>query len=169
MRHPPDHKLHACHHLVAACATLAKAEGFAATPLRRLTAAAGRTTGALYALFDSKDQLLRAIIEQELEHTLHRLGGDPPPERGRHAPDPPAAPAAPADLDALHLALAVAHVQAAGTPALAVSAAEDDTALAVLVTPPADRQPRDESKPWFRARSAAWAYWPWWAPERKGK
>jgi hypothetical protein len=70
---------------------------------------------------------------------------------------------------ALHLALAVAHVQAAGTSALAVSAAEDDTALAVLVTPPADRQPRDESKPWFRARSAAWAYWPWWAPERKGK
>ena len=70
---------------------------------------------------------------------------------------------------ALHLALAVAHVQAAGTPALAVSAAEDDTALAVLVTPPAERQPRDESKPWFRARSAAWAYWPWWAPERKGK
>ena len=70
---------------------------------------------------------------------------------------------------ALHLALAVAHVQAVGSPALAVSAAEDDTALAVLVTPPADRQPRDESKPWFRARSAAWAYWPWWAPERKGK
>ena len=70
---------------------------------------------------------------------------------------------------ALHLALAVAHVQAAGSPALAVSAAEDDTALAVLVTPPADRQPRDESKPWFRARSAAWAYWPWWAPERKSK
>ena len=70
---------------------------------------------------------------------------------------------------ALHLALAVAHVQAAGTPALAVSAAEDDTALAVLVTPPADRQPRDESKPWFRARSAAWAYWPWWAPLRGQK
>ncbi len=70
---------------------------------------------------------------------------------------------------ALHLALAVAHVQAAGSPALAVSAAEDDTALAVLVTPPADRQPRDESKPWFRARSAAWAYWPWWAPMRGQK
>jgi len=70
---------------------------------------------------------------------------------------------------ALHLALAVAHVQAAGTPALAVSAAEDDTALAVLVTPPAERQPRDESKPWFRARSAAWAYWPWWAPLRGQK
>lgn len=104
MRYQPDHKLHAYQHLVEAAARLAKAEGFAATPLRRLTAAAGRSPGALYTLFDHKNDLLRAIVDNELERTLHFLGGEPPPRRHKHAPD--TAPPPSLDLPQLQQALA---------------------------------------------------------------
>lgn len=76
MRYSPDHKFHAHVTRTEVAARLAKQEGFAATSLRRFMAASGHTTGAFYALFDCKEQLLLAIVEEELLRTLR--GFSPP-------------------------------------------------------------------------------------------
>lgn len=73
MRYRPDHKFHAHCRLAEAAAALAKQAGFAATPLRRFMALVQRSTGAFYVLYDNKDDLLRVIVEQELERTLQRF------------------------------------------------------------------------------------------------
>lgn len=73
MRYRPDHKFRAHCQLTEAAAALAKQAGFAATPLRRFMALVKRSTGAFYVLYDNKDDLLRAIVEQELERTLQRF------------------------------------------------------------------------------------------------
>jgi AcrR family transcriptional regulator len=58
------------------------AEGYAATSLRDLAAAAGLTTGAIYGNFGSKAELLLQAIDAEIESTLVR---EPPPDVSRIA------------------------------------------------------------------------------------
>ncbi|PTQ87684.1 TetR/AcrR family transcriptional regulator [Agitococcus lubricus] len=70
MRYPPEHKAAARAKLLAASAAVAKKEGFSHTGMDALTAAAGMTTGAFYSQFSSKQELLSAIVEQELTKTL---------------------------------------------------------------------------------------------------
>lgn len=143
MRYRNDHRFHSHRRLVAAAASLAKANGFAATPVREMAAAAACTTGTLYSLLDTKENLLRSIIEQELERTLLYLGGHPPPGTPPIDPllpgiDAPAASWAPATAAekqrALHAALAAylhpAHLHDHGggcvLPALAAEIARAD-------------------------------------------
>ncbi|MCC2637565.1 MAG: bacterial regulatory s, tetR family protein [Moraxellaceae bacterium] len=80
MRYSPDHKQEARQRLVRAGAALAKRQGFAATGLDALTAAAGMTTGAFYSQFKSKPELLRAIVEQEFENTVQAFAAKSPEE-----------------------------------------------------------------------------------------
>lgn len=78
MRYRPDHKQEARQRLVEAGAVLAKQQGFAATGLDALMAAAGLTTGAFYSQFKSKPELLRAIVEHELARTVDAFAAKSP-------------------------------------------------------------------------------------------
>lgn len=69
----PAYKLQAYDALVEMASNLAKQDGFAATPLRRFTASIGRTTGAFYTQFDSRDDLLHAIVDHEMQRTLRHF------------------------------------------------------------------------------------------------
>ena len=70
MRYLPDHKEGTRAHLVQATGAHVKKNGFAATGVDSLMAAAGLTSGAFYAHFGSKSELLQAIIENELKRSL---------------------------------------------------------------------------------------------------
>lgn len=59
--------------LIAAAADLFARKGFAAVSAEAVADAAGRTTGALYAHFGSKDGLLLALVEQWLEESASRI------------------------------------------------------------------------------------------------
>lgn len=83
MRYRPEHKQETRQRLVEAGATLAKEQGFAGTGLDALVGAAGLTTGAFYAQFTSKPELLRAILEQELERTVDAFAGKTPAQARR--------------------------------------------------------------------------------------
>lgn len=76
MRYRPDHKFHAHCELAVVAARLAKQAGFAATPLRRFMSAVGRSTGAFYALYENKDDLLHAIVDSESHRTLSFFQSD---------------------------------------------------------------------------------------------
>lgn len=52
-----------------------KKRGFASTGMDALAAAAGVTTGAVYSQFRSKSDLLYAIVDQELSHTVEAFIG----------------------------------------------------------------------------------------------
>ncbi len=66
MRYPPGHKQAARQRLLDTAARVVKKEGFAATGLADLMAAAGVTTGAFYTQFRSRSELLGAIVERDL-------------------------------------------------------------------------------------------------------
>lgn len=83
MRYPPEHKQETRARLVQAGAALAKRQGFAATGLDALAGAAGLTTGAFYAQFRSKPELLRAIAEQELARAVEGFAARTPEQAGR--------------------------------------------------------------------------------------
>lgn len=76
MRYPPGHRQQTRQRLLDRAAVLMKKNGYAATGVDALMQAAGLTGGALYAHFDSKQALLRAVVIQELAHSLVRLQGD---------------------------------------------------------------------------------------------
>ena len=70
MRYPSDHKEGARARLIDATSALVKKNGFAATGVDGLMAAAGLTSGAFYTHFRSKGDLLEAIIESELKRSI---------------------------------------------------------------------------------------------------
>lgn len=80
MRYSPEHKQQARAKLVEAGAALAKKQGFSNTGMDALMAASGMTTGAFYSQFRSKPELLRAIVEHELERTVERFTHKSPEE-----------------------------------------------------------------------------------------
>jgi AcrR family transcriptional regulator len=70
MRYSPDHKEGARARLVEATGAHVKKNGFAATGVDGLMAAAGLTSGAFYSHFRSKSELLEVIIENELKRSI---------------------------------------------------------------------------------------------------
>lgn len=70
MRYSSDHKEGARTRLIDATGALVKKNGFAATGVDGLMAAAGLTSGAFYTHFRSKGDLLEAIIENELKRSI---------------------------------------------------------------------------------------------------
>lgn len=81
MRRPPDHRSAARGRLVRESASRAKEYGFAASGVDALARAAGVTSGSFYKHFDSKDALLSAICEAELDVTRGRFSSSNPPSR----------------------------------------------------------------------------------------
>lgn len=69
MRYAPTHKEEARTRLVEATGALAKQKGFSATGVDSFMAAAGMTSGAFYAHFRSKNELLEAIVGNELQRS----------------------------------------------------------------------------------------------------
>ena len=70
MRYSPEHKEGTRARLLDAAGALVKKNGFAATGVDGLMAAAGLTSGAFYSHFRSKSELLEAIIENELKRSI---------------------------------------------------------------------------------------------------
>ena len=66
MRYAPEHKEGTRARLVKATGALAKRQGFSGTGIDGLMAAAGLTSGAFYAHFRSKNELLEAIVDNAL-------------------------------------------------------------------------------------------------------
>ncbi len=70
MRYAPEHKEGTRARLVQATGALAKRQGFSGTGIDGLMAAAGLTSGAFYAHFRSKNELLEAIVDNELQRSV---------------------------------------------------------------------------------------------------
>jgi len=69
MRYPPGHKEEKRKELLAISGAAIKQGGFVATGIDTLMQAAGVTSGAFYSHFASKNELLKAVIAQELLHS----------------------------------------------------------------------------------------------------
>ncbi|MDW3682660.1 TetR/AcrR family transcriptional regulator [Cupriavidus sp. CV2] len=81
MRYSATHKAATRKRVLEASGALVKREGFASTGVDQLMGAAGLTGGAFYSHFDSKQALLREVIERELQRSRELLlpdgqGGD---------------------------------------------------------------------------------------------
>jgi TetR/AcrR family transcriptional regulator, transcriptional repressor for nem operon len=81
MRYKPGYKEEKRKELLKASGALVKQSGFAATGVDALMQAAGVTSGAFYSHFSSKSDLLKALIESELQasremwaHNPHETG-----------------------------------------------------------------------------------------------
>lgn len=70
MRYSQDHKEGARARLIEVTGELVKKNGFAATGVDGLMAAAGLTSGAFYSHFRSKSELLEAIVANELKRSI---------------------------------------------------------------------------------------------------
>jgi hypothetical protein len=68
-----------------------------------------------------------------------------------------------------NVALAIAYANHMGKNVLVAGTTDPDHKTAVLVSPPAEVRPIDPDKPWFRARSGAHAYLPWWGLRHDAK
>lgn len=77
MRYPPGHKEEKRKELLKASGALVKDRGFAASGVDALTEAAGVTSGAFYSHFASKNDLLKALIESELQSSREMWAGNP--------------------------------------------------------------------------------------------
>lgn len=77
MRYQPGHKDEKRKELLKASGALAKQNGFAATGVDALMKAAGVTSGAFYSHFESKSDLLKALIESELTASREMWAGNP--------------------------------------------------------------------------------------------
>ena len=75
MRYPSGHKPQKRKDLLQASGALIKAGGFAATGIDAMAQAAGVTSGAFYSHFGSKGDLLKALIERELQHSTEMWAG----------------------------------------------------------------------------------------------
>lgn len=71
MRYSLEHKAGARTRLIEASGPQVKKNGFATTGVDGLMAAAGQTSGAFYAHFGSKSELLDAIVENELQRSAN--------------------------------------------------------------------------------------------------
>ena len=70
MRYTPEHKDKTRARLLAVGGSVAKKNGFGSTGVDSLMAAVGLTSGAFYAHFRSKAELLEAIVDQELGRSI---------------------------------------------------------------------------------------------------
>lgn len=75
MRYPSNRKAETRQQLIEKTGALAKKNGFATTGVDELMASVGLTGGAFYSHFASKDDLLKAIIANELTSTTSRFMG----------------------------------------------------------------------------------------------
>ena len=73
MRYAPNHKDTTRARLLEVGGALAKENGFGTTGVDKLMAAAGLTSGAFYAHFRSKGELLEALVDSELTRSLARF------------------------------------------------------------------------------------------------
>jgi AcrR family transcriptional regulator len=67
MRYPPEYKEAKRQELIEATSALIKQGGYAATGIDKLMEGAGMTSGAFYSHFESKADLLKAVIPYELQ------------------------------------------------------------------------------------------------------
>lgn len=77
MRYKPGHKEEKRKELLKASGALVKQRGFAATGVDALMQAAGVTSGAFYSHFSSKSELLKALVESELQASREMWAGNP--------------------------------------------------------------------------------------------
>ena len=70
MRYKPGYKQEKRKELLQISGQLAKQQGFAATGVDGFMKAAGVTSGAFYSHFSSKHELLKALVEAELQQSL---------------------------------------------------------------------------------------------------
>jgi TetR/AcrR family transcriptional repressor of nem operon len=73
MRYPQNRKAETRQKLIEKAGSIAKKNGFATTGVDELMASVGLTGGAFYSHFASKDELLKAIIANELTSTIGRF------------------------------------------------------------------------------------------------
>lgn len=77
MRYPPGHKQEKRKDLLKTSGALVKEGGFATTGVDALMQAAGVTSGTFYSHFSSKTDLLKALIENELQISRDMWAGNP--------------------------------------------------------------------------------------------
>lgn len=77
MRYKPGYKEEKRKELLKASGALVKANGFAATGVDSLMQAASVTSGAFYSHFSSKSELLKALVESELQASREMWAGNP--------------------------------------------------------------------------------------------
>lgn len=77
MRYPPGHKQEKRKELLSVSGALIKTHGFAATGVDTLTQGAGVTSGSFYSHFGSKTELLKALIDNELQISRDMWAGNP--------------------------------------------------------------------------------------------
>ncbi|WP_296445409.1 TetR/AcrR family transcriptional regulator [Rhodoferax sp. UBA5149] len=77
MRYPPGHKQEKRKELLKTSGSLVKEGGFATTGVDALMEAAGVTSGTFYSHFSSKTDLLKALIENELQISRDMWAGNP--------------------------------------------------------------------------------------------
>ncbi|WP_180102807.1 TetR/AcrR family transcriptional regulator [Acinetobacter sp. YH12126] len=71
MRYKPEYKQQKRQELLNITGQIAKKNGFAATGVDSLMKAAGVTSGAFYSHFSSKQDLLKALVEYELQQSFN--------------------------------------------------------------------------------------------------
>lgn len=77
MRYKPEYKQQKRQELLNITGQIAKKNGFAATGVDGFMKAAGVTSGAFYSHFSSKQELLKALIEHELQHSFDMWQNNP--------------------------------------------------------------------------------------------
>ncbi|UUS65281.1 MULTISPECIES: TetR/AcrR family transcriptional regulator [unclassified Acinetobacter] len=77
MRYKPEYKQQKRQELLTISGQIAKKDGFAATGVDGFMKAAGVTSGAFYSHFSSKQELLKALIEHELQHSFDMWQSNP--------------------------------------------------------------------------------------------
>jgi TetR/AcrR family transcriptional regulator, transcriptional repressor for nem operon len=76
MRYSAAHKAETRKHLLEVSGALAKKNGFSASGVDALMAAAGLTSGAFYNHFGSKTELFSELVAQELQHSVTMIADD---------------------------------------------------------------------------------------------
>ena len=71
MRYKTGYKEQKRKELLQISGQIAKKNGFAVTGIDGFMKAAGVTSGAFYSHFSSKNELLKALVENELQHSIH--------------------------------------------------------------------------------------------------
>src|SRR3954449_11278667 len=66
--------------LLDAASTVFARKGFASTSIDEVAEAAGVTKGAVYSNFDSKEDLVRTVLDERLEQRFRELAEDVPPD-----------------------------------------------------------------------------------------
>lgn len=77
MRYKPEYKQQKRQELLNITGQIAKKNGFAATGVDSLMKAAGVTSGAFYSHFSSKQDLLKALVEYELQQSFNMWQSNP--------------------------------------------------------------------------------------------